>query len=138
MSCVAIFVDAGYLFAQGAVALTGSNKPRAQLKLDETAAVAELVAIATVKSGSSRLLRVYWYDGSPGTGKLSLEHATLAHTDYIKLRLGQMDSQGQQKGVDSLIITDLIELGRNRAITACLARLMEGCWRKEDRKSAGR
>jgi uncharacterized LabA/DUF88 family protein len=120
MSCVAIFVDAGYLFAQGATALSGSNKPRAQLKLNETAALAELVTVATAKSGSSRLLRVYWYDGSFNSSKLTLEHATLAHTDYIKLRLGQMNSQGQQKGVDSLIITDLIELGRNRAITDAL------------------
>jgi len=41
----------------------------------------------------------------------------LAHTDHIKLRLGMLNSQGEQKGVDSLIVTDLIELARNRAIT---------------------
>jgi uncharacterized LabA/DUF88 family protein len=118
MTCVAVFVDAGYLFAQGSTALTGSKKSRSELKLNETAVVAELTAVARTKSGNSRLLRVYWYDGSwanrPG---LSLEHELLAHTDFIKLRLGQMNNQGQQKGVDSLIVTDLIELARNHAIT---------------------
>ena len=118
MSCVAVFVDAGYLFAQGSAALTGSKKPRHELKLNETAAVSELIAVATTKSAPSRLLRIYWYDGSSGfRSGLSLEHAALAHTDFIKLRLGQMNNQGQQKGVDSLIITDLIELARNHAIS---------------------
>lgn len=116
MAC-AIFVDAGYLFAQGSTALTGSKKPRYTLKLNETAAVAELVAVANNKSAASRLLRIYWYDGASSSSSLTTEHATLAHTDYIKLRLGMMNSQGEQKGVDSLIVTDLIELARNRAIT---------------------
>ena len=35
----------------------------------------------------------------------------------MKLRLGQLNSEGQQKGVDSLIVTDLIELARNKAIS---------------------
>lgn len=118
MSCVAVFVDAGYLFAQGSTALTGSKKHRHELKLNETAVVAELTNLAHTKSGHSRLLRIYWYDGSTGhRAGLSLEHAALAHTDFIKLRLGQMNNQGQQKGVDSLIITDLIELARNHAIS---------------------
>jgi hypothetical protein len=34
----------------------------------------------------------------------------------LKLRLGFVNSQGEQKGVDSLIITDMISLARNRAI----------------------
>ena len=118
MHCVAVFVDAGYLFAQGSTALTGSKKPRHELKLNETAVVSELTTVALTKSGHSRLLRIYWYDGSSATRPgLSLEHAALAHTDFIKLRLGQMNNQGQQKGVDSLIVTDLIELARNQAIS---------------------
>ncbi len=116
MSSVAVFVDAGYLFAQGSVALTGAKKPRIALRLNETAALAELNAIAHAKSGNLPLLRVYWYDGSRSSTGLTLEHSTLAHTDYIKLRLGVMNSMGQQKGVDSLIVTDLIELARNHAI----------------------
>jgi len=122
MTCVAVFVDAGYLFAQGATALTGSKKGRQELKLNETAVVSELSSIAVIKSGSSRLLRIYWYDGGSGFrgGRMSLEHTALAHTDFIKLRLGQRNSAGQQKGVDSLIVTDLIELARNHAIEDAL------------------
>ena len=78
------------------------------------------------------LLRVYWYNGTRGP-TLSLEHATLAHMDYIKLRLGVVSGAGQQKGVDSLIVTDLIDLARNRAITD--AAILSG---DEDIKSAFR
>jgi uncharacterized LabA/DUF88 family protein len=117
MSSVAVFVDAGYLFAQGSTALTGTKRRREGLRLNETAVMAELGAIAHAKSGGLPLLRVYWYDGARSTGGPALEHATLAYTDYIKLRLGVMNSVGQQKGVDSLIVTDLIELARNHAIS---------------------
>jgi hypothetical protein len=48
---------------------------------------------------------------------MSLEQTTLAHHVGLKLRLGSLNNAGEQKGVDSLIVTDLIELARNRAIT---------------------
>ncbi|MFN4283917.1 MAG: NYN domain-containing protein [Alphaproteobacteria bacterium] len=117
MGCVAIFVDAGYLFAQGSTALTSAKKPRADLKLNETAVIAELTAVAHSKSDSARLLRVYWYDGVVGYKGPTLQQDNLAHLDNVKLRLGFVNSHGQQKGVDSLIVTDLIELARNQAIT---------------------
>ena len=117
MPSVAVFVDAGYLFAQGSAALTGAKKVRADLTLNETAVLAELRAIAMAKSPNLPLLRVYWYDAARGAGGMATEHARLAFTDFIKLRLGVMNNFGQQKGVDSLIITDLIELARNRAIS---------------------
>lgn len=119
MTCVAVFVDAGYLFAQGSTALCGTNAPRSQLKLNSTAAVAELKRVALEKSEGCRLLRIYWYDGT-ASGRLSIDQSALANTDDIKLRLGQINSAGQQKGVDSLIVTDLIELARNRAISDAL------------------
>jgi hypothetical protein len=116
MSCVAGFIDAGYLFAQGSTALSGSKKPRTDVKLNETAVMAELMAAAQTKRPGCSLLRMYWYDGALSS-RLTLEHAILAHMDYIKLRLGFVTGRGQQKGVDSLIVTDLIDLARNRAIT---------------------
>jgi hypothetical protein len=116
MACVAVFVDAGYLFAQGSTALSGSKKPRTDVKLNETAVMAELTGAAQTKSPGCSLLRVYWYDGALSP-RLTLEHSVLAHMDYIKLRLGFVTGRGQQKGVDSLIVTDLIDLARNRAIT---------------------
>lgn len=117
MVCAAVFVDAGYLFAQGAVALTGSKKPRSELKLNETAISAELIAVSSAKAGTTRILRIYWYDATAQARGLSLEHSVLAHTDYFKLRLGYLNNQGEQKGVDSLIVTDMIELARNHAIS---------------------
>jgi uncharacterized LabA/DUF88 family protein len=106
MSYSAIFVDAGYLFAQGSVTLTGSKLNRSQLRVME-------------KTNGTRLLRLYWYDAPLQSG-LTAQQTSLANLDYIKLRLGVLNGIGQQKGVDSLIVTDLIELARNRAISDAL------------------
>ena len=124
MSRIAVFVDAGYLFAQGSVALTGSKRKRTALNLDEIAALAALRSVAHETSEGAPLLRVYWYDGALGHGGQTLEQEALANCDNIKLRLGFINKQGQQKGVDSLIVTDLIDLARNNAISDAL--LMSG------------
>ena len=50
------------------------------------------------------------------TGPTDQQQA-LADTDNVKLRLGVIAHTGRQKGVDSLIVTDLIELARNHAIS---------------------
>lgn len=123
MSRVAFFVDAGYLFAQGSTALTGEKRPRTELRLNEAAVLAELLSVAKAKCDGVRMLRTYWYDASP-TLNLTAQHITLANADYVKLRLGAMNGQGQQKGVDSLIVTDMIELARNGSI--CDAVLLSG------------
>lgn len=123
MSRVAIFVDAGYLFAQGSAALVGEKQRRSDVNINATAALAELTAVAATQCPDTRLLRTYWYDAPPRSG-MSAEHTALAYTDHVKLRLGVLNGRGQQKGVDSLIVTDLIELARNKAI--CDAVLLSG------------
>lgn len=115
MDRVAIFVDAGYLFAQGSALLAGQKQPRKLVRLDEKAAISELLAVANMAAAGVPLLRVYWYDG--GMRWPSAEQEILADMDHVKLRLGFLNSAGQQKGVDSLIVTDLIELARNHAIS---------------------
>jgi hypothetical protein len=45
-----------------------------------------------------------------------LEQTTLADMPDVKVRLGSINSAGQQTGVDSLLVTDLIDLARNQAI----------------------
>lgn len=120
ISRVAIFVDAGYLFAQGSTCLTGAGKKRTDLKLNETAAIAELTSVAKSRADGASLLRIYWYDGVVGFKGPTLQQTDLANLDNVKLRLGLVNSYGQQKGVDSLIVTDLIELARNQAITDAL------------------
>jgi uncharacterized LabA/DUF88 family protein len=110
----AIFVDAGYVFAQGSVSLSGSKTPRTQLKLDATEIIAQLTTLAIAKSAGVSLLRIYWYDGA--RGGLTVEHLALANTENVKLRLGSINSAGEQKEVDSLLVTDLIDLARNQSI----------------------
>jgi uncharacterized LabA/DUF88 family protein len=110
-----IFVDAGYVFAQGSNALVGKNQPRQNLTFDKTRFIDLLVNTKILQCPNSELLRVYWYDGASTAGPTN-QHLDLAFTENVKVRLGFINSNGQQKGVDSLIVTDLIELARNRAI----------------------
>lgn len=114
MNRVAVFVDAGYLFAQGSVLLTGSKQPRSAIRLNEGQAIEFFQEFAGKISGVP-LLRVYWYDGT-ATGPTA-QHLALANLANVKVRLGLVNNFGQQKGVDSLIITDMITLARNRAVS---------------------
>lgn len=119
MTYSAVFVDAGYLFAQGSVALTGAKRNRSELRLNEAAAFSAFRDLAYEKSEGCRLLRIYWYDAPLHRG-MSAQQSSLAASDRVKLRLGVLNGRGEQKGVDSLIVTDLIELARNRSITDAL------------------
>ncbi|HEY3848689.1 MAG TPA: NYN domain-containing protein [Acetobacteraceae bacterium] len=118
MDRVAVFVDAGYLFAQGSSLLTGSKKPRLACSLDDTVLIDRLRTTAHQIAGVP-LLRVYWYDGVTPRG-MNSQQDSIAHRPDVKLRLGFVNSQGEQKGVDSLIVTDLIDLARNRAMSDAL------------------
>ena len=116
MTRVAVFVDAGYLYAAGSIALLGINAPRSMIDLNQAEIIAKLRATAAEKANDAQLLRIYWYDGALRRGP-SPEQRRVADADDVKLRLGVVTPSGQQKGVDSLIITDLMELARNRAIS---------------------
>jgi uncharacterized LabA/DUF88 family protein len=123
MKRAVVCVDAGYLFAQGSVALTKTKQRREFLVLDPARVLSELNAVVADKAPGSDILRIYWYDGALGL-RPTLEQEQLAHLDNVKVRLGFINSAGQQKGVDSLIVTDLIELARLGAI--CDAVLLSG------------
>ena len=111
----AVFVDAGYLFAQGSVLLTGTRQSRELLSLD-VAKVTDALKKVSDTSCNIPLLRIYWYDAMR-VGRPTPEQLVLADANDIKIRLGQINSAGEQKGVDALIITDMAELARNHAIT---------------------
>jgi uncharacterized LabA/DUF88 family protein len=117
MDRVAVFIDAGYLFAQGSVALAGQKLARGSIVLDHGGAADAFEKLACQISGVP-LLRIYWYDGT-STGPTP-QHLALAHTPRVKVRLGFVNSVGEQKGVDSLVVTDMIALARNRAMTDAL------------------
>lgn len=115
---VAIFVDAGYLYAEGSKPLSPSGivpLHRADVELDLPVIIDQLRAVAGEKAPNAALLRIYWYDGVL-RGDLSEEQRRLAAMPDVKFRAGIVNSAGQQKGVDSLMVTDLIELARNNAI----------------------
>lgn len=115
MRRTAVFVDAGYLFAQGSVLLTGTRQSRETITLDILKVVQALREVAKAQCDLP-LLRIYWYDAMR-LGRPTPEQAALADSDDIKVRLGQINSAGEQKGVDALIVTDMVELARNQAIT---------------------
>ncbi|MDR0996939.1 MAG: NYN domain-containing protein [Zoogloeaceae bacterium] len=117
MDRCAVFVDAGYFFIAGAQAAFGKSvNSRRQIDMRDTPEmIASMIARATEISGGQQLLRMYWYDAMPGPN-MSLGQTTLSMLPGVKLRLGAFNSYGQQKGVDSLLVTDLIDLSRNRAI----------------------
>lgn len=119
MQQIAVFVDAGYLYAQASILLTGRKQPRPLLSLDEGAVVAALTRLALERSEGGRLLRIYWYDGAP-FGNPTPDQARIGDLAFVRLRLGLLNSVGEQKGVDALIMTDLMELARNHAIADAL------------------
>lgn len=120
MDRIAVFVDAGYLYAQGSAALVGAKQPRERIELNDLAIVEKLTLLAQEKAENLPLLRIYWYDGVSIFRGPGADQARLAGLDNIKVRFGFINSVGQQKGVDSLIITDLIDLARNGAISDAL------------------
>ena len=117
MERVAVFVDAGYLFVEGSRALIGRKLARSAIGLDHRSAIAQLTRLARGKSGVP-LLRVYWYDAT--ANRPTKTQAALAEQADVKLRLGRIDGNGRQKGVDALIANDLVTLARNRAMTNCV------------------
>jgi uncharacterized LabA/DUF88 family protein len=111
-----IFVDAGYVFAQGSTALFGSKQKQSELNLQSSEIIKLLKATKERLCPNAELLRIYWYDAA-ANGSPSKQQFEFAFCDDVKLRLGFLNSSGQQKGVDSLIVTDMIELARNNAIS---------------------
>ena len=121
MDRVAAFVDAGYVFAAGCGALVGHTRKRSELIMDCRTAIETVAAKAKEVSGLP-LLRVYWYDGTDSGP--TIQQRVLAECADAKLRLGfvrkDWQNRSQQKGVDSLLVTDMITLARNRAVASCV------------------
>ncbi|AZM60168.1 NYN domain-containing protein [Streptomyces sp. WAC 01420] len=111
----AIFVDAGYLYAAAGRLVAGTEDRRA-FDLDAEGLIDALIDRARTVFADSRLLRVYWYDGARRRIHTA-EQQTIAELPDVKVRLGNLNANNQQKGVDSLIRTDLESLARHRAIS---------------------
>lgn len=121
MDRCAVFVDAGYLYAEGGK-LIGLGPSRRNVRLDASGANQFLVNLATTGCHLP-VLRTYWYDGAR-EGIPTTEHQAISDLPNVKLRLGRLNQRNQQKGVDALIYHDLMTLARERAI--CDAFLLSG------------
>jgi uncharacterized LabA/DUF88 family protein len=113
MDRCAVFIDAGYLIAEGAKGFLAPSATRGDVAVDFEALIGRLTERAISVSGLP-LLRIYWYDGAPDGIPTSDQLAISALPD-VKLRLGRI-SGGRQKGVDALVYRDLSVLARERSI----------------------
>ncbi|MBU6536103.1 NYN domain-containing protein [Streptomyces mayonensis] len=111
----AIFVDAGYLYAAAGRLVAGTEDRRA-FDLDAEGLIESFIDTARTIFADSRLLRVYWYDGARRRIHTA-EQQSIAELPDVKVRLGNLNANNQQKGVDSLIRTDLESLARYRALS---------------------
>ncbi|MEV4683425.1 NYN domain-containing protein [Streptomyces kurssanovii] len=111
----AIFVDAGYVYAAAGLLVAGTEDRRS-FDLDAEGLIEAFIDKARTIFADSRLLRVYWYDGARRRIHTS-EQQAIAELPDVKVRLGNLNANNQQKGVDSLIRTDLESLARHRAIS---------------------
>ncbi len=114
MDRCAVFVDAGYLYAEGGK-LIGLDPSRRDVRLDASGAN-EFPADLATRGCRLPVLRTHWYDGAR-EGIPTAEHQAISDLPNVKLRLGRLNRRNQQKGVDALIYHDLMTLARERAIS---------------------
>jgi hypothetical protein len=113
MDRCALFVDAGYLLADGAMAVHGTRH-RETVSWDFGGLLQLLGNLARERTGMP-LLRCYWYEATI-EGRRAPEHDALADLPGLKLRLGRI-RPGRREGVDTEIHRDLMTLARNCALT---------------------
>ena len=116
MDRCALFVDAGYVLADGAMAVHGTRH-RESVSWDYAGLLSFMSSIARERTGRP-LLRCYWYEASV-EGRRTSEHDSLADLPGLKLRLGRT-RPGRREGVESEIRRDLTTLARNNAISDAL------------------
>jgi hypothetical protein len=112
MDRFALFIDAGHLLAEGG-SLCCNTKSRGGISCNFSGLI-EALAKLCENHCSLPMLRTYWYDGAKDAIPTP-EQLLIAQLPWTKLRLGRL-SGGKQKGVDSLIVRDLMTLARERAI----------------------
>ena len=119
MTRYAVFVDVGYLAAAGQWAVTGQWRARSAYEMDGTGAVRIIKAEAARQMPGRELLRVYWYDAAAGRLPTE-EHRLIASLDDVVVRLGNYNSRGVQKGVDSMIVLDMYDAALTGSVTDCV------------------
>ncbi len=113
LSRYAIMVDVGYIYASAGELLFGPVTRR-EYRVDAEGLIQALVKHAAYEI-SGELLRVYWYDAARDRVPTN-DQRVVAPMPWVKLRLGNLNNRGQQKGVDAQIRADMEALARHRAI----------------------
>ncbi|GAA4231814.1 uncharacterized LabA/DUF88 family protein [Streptosporangium album] len=110
----AVLVDVGYLYAAAGEVLLGAKERK-----DYRVAADELIQ-ALQKHAEARihgeLLRIYWYDAARDRVP-TVDQRVIAQLPWVKVRLGNLNARGQQKGVDAQIRSDLEALARHHAVS---------------------
>jgi uncharacterized LabA/DUF88 family protein len=109
----ALFVDAGYVLADGAMAVHGTRN-RDSVSWDYSGLLKFLSGLSLDRSGLP-MLRCYWYEATV-EGRRTSEHDAVADLPGLKLRLGRM-RPGRRDGVETEMHRDLNTLARNGAIS---------------------
>ncbi|MBB5776289.1 NYN domain-containing protein [Nonomuraea jabiensis] len=112
MDRCALFVDAGYLLADGAMAVHGTRH-REAVAWDYPGLLQLMTSLSRERTGLP-LLRCYWYEATV-EGRRTPEHDALADIPGLKLRLSRI-RPGRREGVDAQVHRDLMTLARNNAI----------------------
>ena len=114
LSRYAIMVDVGYIYASTGELLF-SAASRREYRVDADKLIQALTRHAEDQV-RGELLRVYWYDAARDRVP-TIDQRVIAQMPWVKLRLGNLNARGQQKGVDAQIRADMEALARHRAIT---------------------
>lgn len=120
MERVAIFIDAGYFWGQLSQIVYGEPRNREDIVLNYEEMRESLLREVEKQFPGYSLLRIYWYDALGMNDLPSRQHKHLGKLDDVKMRYGTRNTYGKQKGVDGLLMADLILLAQNKAITSAV------------------
>src|SRR6201986_1730830 len=109
----AVMVDVGYIYAAAGELLFGTSSRR-DYRVDAVGLIQAITKHAD-ELFRGELLRVYWYDAARDRVP-TIAQRVVAQMAWVKLRLGNLNARGQQKGVDANIRADMEALARHRAI----------------------
>jgi uncharacterized LabA/DUF88 family protein len=129
MKKIAIFVDAGYFWVAVSKILYGEKRDRSGIFIDFCKMREKFILLLEKEFPGYEILRFYWFDGpSIENGGLSSAHMEIANLDNFNLCLGFLNTaegsangkEVKQKAVDGSIITKMITLAQNKAISDIL------------------
>jgi hypothetical protein len=112
----ALFVDASYVLADGAMAVHGTRRGES-VSWDYEGLLQLLSDLARERTGLP-VLRCYWYEATVD-GRRTAEQDNLADIPGIKLRVAKI-RPGRREGVETEIHRDLTTLARNSAVSDAL------------------